>query len=101
MTISPRASDVMKFGSPVKTSREEAGEAFCASGKGAVDGEAMDGAGRRGARLIAILPGGRSRENQRGDSRTIYTINARSNCCKILLFPACGECHSTYVQTSA
>src|SRR5580698_3783949 len=74
MTMRPRASEVMKLGSPVKTSR-------AAAGVGLEAGVAAEGrdevGGARGVRLKRI-PFRRGDCRCEGDSRTISTINAQA-----------------------
>jgi hypothetical protein len=45
MTMRPRASEVMKLGSPVKTSREEAGVGFAEAGVAGAGGGTMGASG--------------------------------------------------------
>src|SRR5215472_11164385 len=76
MTMSPRAREVMKLGSPVKASREAAGVGFGLGGVTGVAGGGVCGRGRRGERLMVSLPE-RPSQLAEGDSRTLFTINAR------------------------
>jgi len=54
MTIRPRASEVMKFGSPVKMSRDEAGEGLGAAGGAGGREESGDARVWRGVRLMRV-----------------------------------------------
>ena len=69
MTMSPRASEVMMFGSPVKTSRAEAGVGLGVGETGAAaggrGGGTVEARGRRGERLKRIPFRHGSREMQK------------------------------------
>src|SRR5271168_5329420 len=82
MTMRPRASEVMKLGSPVKTSSEAAGDILVGAGTGSSVNREMGSSGdgvRRGERLIRYPHGRLKATRAKGacDSRTISTINGR------------------------
>ena len=54
MTMRPRASEVMKLGSPVKTSRDEAGVGLGAAGGAGGREESDDARVWRGVRLMRV-----------------------------------------------
>src|SRR5271154_2922800 len=75
MTRSPRAREVMKFGSPVKASSAAAGVGFGLAGGG------VGGAGGRGWRGVRLMRGPFPYRLpiEKFDRRTTYTINAHWN----------------------
>ena len=82
MTMSPRAREVMKLGSPVKASSVEAGVGFgegtTGAAVGGMEGGTAEARGWRGVRLKRGPFPSRLWRISGGDSRTISTINAQT-----------------------